>query len=261
MASVCLCSAFTTALLTHLPGPSHRLPLAPSPPSTDGIAVHEPRPPRHGCRAVVFAAASVEDPPLGLSVAKEGITSQVTFSGCGGLYCYFFGVAAYIQRHYDTRHTAFAGASAGTFPALLLAANIDVLNFTSTQLGLLRDAGNTWRGAPLYVWNAKTHAHMLDFLDSGHGPEAYKRVCGRFYVSMSDLTEWAPTIPIPTMGARGRSVVEKGVGDGGVEGVEEGSKMTNLLVNEWTSNRDLVDAMLASAHSELGKGYGHRSPF
>ena len=77
---------------------------------------------RFGTRTVLAAAtvpaaeveAKATAPPF--SVSSTGVTSQVTFSGCGGLYCYFFGVAAYIQRHYNTSGTVFAGASAGTFP-------------------------------------------------------------------------------------------------------------------------------------------------
>lgn len=214
--------------------------------------------------------ANAATPPF--SVSSTGVTSQVTFSGCGGLYCYFFGAAAYIQRHYNTSGTVFAGASAGTFPgtpgarsllaanhvphhhrrccprntALLLAGNIDVLNFTSTQLGLLRDAATTWRGSPLLVWNNMCHRHMLDFLDSVYGPEAYKMVGDRFYVSMSDMTDWSPTIPIPTLGARGltdqtaAAAAADGPANGGnavAAAKEEAKKMTNLLVNEFTSNR------------------------
>ena len=56
---------------------------------------------RFGTRTVLAAAtvpaaevdAKATAPPF--SVSSTGITSQVTFSGCGGLYCYFFGVAGY----------------------------------------------------------------------------------------------------------------------------------------------------------------------
>ena len=87
------------------------------------------------------------------------------------------------------------------------------------------------------------HRHMLDFLDSVYGPEAYKMVGDRFYVSMSDMTDWSPTIPIPTLGARGlmdqtAAASADADGDNAVAAAKkEAKKITNLLVNEFTSNR------------------------
>ena len=84
---------------------------------------------------------------------------------------------------------------------------------------------------------------MLAFLDSVYGPEAYKMVGDRFYVSMSDMTDWSPTIPIPTLGARGltdqtAAASADADGDNAVAAAKkEAKKITNLLVNEFTSNR------------------------
>ena len=69
------------------------------------------------------------------STAPVGIERSVTFTGCGGLYTYLFGVAAYLQRNFDVSapSTVFASASAGAFPAFLLAAGIDVEEFHLTS--------------------------------------------------------------------------------------------------------------------------------
>ena len=57
--------------------------------------------------------------PLPLQHTAEGIERCITFTGCGGLYTYLFGVAAYMQEAFtwDAETTAFASASAGAYPA------------------------------------------------------------------------------------------------------------------------------------------------
>ena len=54
-------------------------------------------------------------PPPPRSAEHLGIDRTITFTGCGGLYVYLFGVAAYMQSAFtwDTNTTAFASASAG----------------------------------------------------------------------------------------------------------------------------------------------------
>ena len=65
------------------------------------------------------------------SAGSRRTEKTVTFTGCGGLYVYLFGVAAYMQSSFswDPNTTAFASASAGAYPAFLLASGIDVEAF------------------------------------------------------------------------------------------------------------------------------------
>ena len=52
--------------------------------------------------------------------------SFCSFSVSGGAYCYQMGIAAHMQRHFDLDNVLFSGASGGTWPALLLAAGVDI---------------------------------------------------------------------------------------------------------------------------------------
>lgn len=49
-----------------------------------------------------------------------------SFSVSGGAYCYQMGIAKHIQTHFDLSDVLFSGASGGTWPALLLAAGVDI---------------------------------------------------------------------------------------------------------------------------------------
>lgn len=60
-----------------------------------------------------------------LPPVHTGVLS-VSFSGCGGFYPYLYGVACYLQDHYDLRDVHFLGTSGGCLPALTLATGLDV---------------------------------------------------------------------------------------------------------------------------------------
>ena len=57
---------------------------------------------------------------------KDNKQKHISFSVSAGAYPYLMGVACYLQEHYDLSNVHFSGASGGTFPALLLAAEIDL---------------------------------------------------------------------------------------------------------------------------------------
>ena len=121
----------------------------------------------------------------------------------------------------NTRALTATRVCVQTLYTQLLAADIDVLNFTSTQLKLMRAAARVGKLSPLGVWNSLCHEHTLAFLNAHSGPDGYKSVQNKLHVSMSDMTEYSPT---------------------------RATSITNVLVSEFTSNEDLVDAFLASAH-------------
>lgn len=66
-------------------------------------------------------------------IAETPITKrQLVFGGCGGMY-YAIGVAATIQENFRVgRETVVSGSSAGCFPALLTALDMDVEDMFET---------------------------------------------------------------------------------------------------------------------------------
>jgi hypothetical protein len=93
------------------------------------------------------------------SAADAGIQRTITFTGCGGLYVYLFGVAAYIQQNFewDADAIAVASASAGAYPAYLLNAGIDIESFHHAEnrqfLATVNAASRDGRRAALGRWN------------------------------------------------------------------------------------------------------------
>lgn len=167
--------------------------------------------------------ASATPPPL----SPAHVDQTVTFPGCGGLYTYLFGVAAYMQRNFDLSRCAFASASAGAFPAYLLAAELDVEAFHHTANReliesvraapavprVLSRAEATGRLDPLWTWNDAVRDQFLAAITSRLGLEQACSVAQhRHFVSMTEL---------PTM--------------------------ENHLVSEFLDAEDLVDAFIASA--------------
>ena len=69
-------------------------------------------------------AGALEATPQPRSQSCKKVKRTITFTGCGGLWNYLFGVACYMQQNFeiDPSTTAFASASAGAYPAFLLAA-------------------------------------------------------------------------------------------------------------------------------------------
>ena len=103
-------------------------------------------------------------PPTGLarSASDAGVRRTITFTGCGGLYVYLFGVAAYMQQNFawDPSSTAFASASAGAYPAYLLAAGVDVEAFhQSANRAFIEAVGKHAR--PVIERHLKHFAHEV----------------------------------------------------------------------------------------------------
>lgn len=119
--------------------------------------------------------------------APLGVETTLTFSGCGGLYVYFFGVASYIQeRGFDLSRTAFASASAGAFPAFLLAADMNVADFHARENhDLLDDVARRPLG-PLNGWNDAVHDHFTRAITARRGERAFELANGRHFISLTE---------------------------------------------------------------------------
>ena len=131
-------------------------------------------------------------------LAPEAIEVGITVTGCGGLYTYLFGVAAYVQQHFDLRGAAFASASAGAFPAFLLATGIDVERFHRTHNSSPRrpraragpqGGGRPSRGASaLLGWNGlEAPARPREPGDDGH-----ELLVGKHAVSITQVVRDGP---------------------------------------------------------------------
>ena len=175
--------------------------------------------------------------PIELDSAKRGpapanVVRSVTFTGCGGLYTYLFGVAAYMQKHFDVcrADTVFASASAGAFPAFLLAAGLDVEEFHRTSNRELlnsvaasaaaedhgvfsQSSAEDSRIRPLGRWNDAVREHFTRAIVARLGEEAHRCVVERHFISLTELPE-----------------------------------LNNALVADYASVHDLVEGFIASAY-------------
>ncbi|RHY11271.1 hypothetical protein DYB25_004705 [Aphanomyces astaci] len=142
----------------------------------------------------------------------RGEPIQIGFGGCGGFYNYLLGVASILQERFDLTDAVFSGASAGCFPALVLAMNKNVSDFFhGANLTLIRDADKKtfmgWRD-----WIPLTKQHTLMMLE----PDTYQKLDKKFYCSITRVPS-----------------------------------LENELVTSWTDNEDMVDCMLTSGHVPL----------
>ena len=85
---------------------------------------------------------------------------KIIFCGCGGLYNYSLGVASVLQKRYFKnsnknnifKNTNFVGISAGVYPALLLALNLDIdILFNTFNREFLEEVNKCYLGA-LFNW-------------------------------------------------------------------------------------------------------------
>ncbi|KAG9402263.1 hypothetical protein AC1031_006888 [Aphanomyces cochlioides] len=142
----------------------------------------------------------------------RGETVQIGFGGCGGFYNYLLGVASIVQEHFDLTNAVFSGASAGCFPALVLAMEKNVVDFFhDANLTLIRDADKkSFMG--LQKWIPLTREHTLRQLE----PDTYLKLDKKFYCSITRVPS-----------------------------------LENELVTSWKNNEDMVDCMLTSGHVPL----------
>ncbi|OWZ15350.1 Patatin like protein [Phytophthora megakarya] len=135
--------------------------------------------------------------------------AQLGFGGCGGMYNYFLGVASVLQEEYDLRDVIYSGVSAGCFPALVLALGLDVKEFFFKEnIPLIEEAAEC-SYAGLGKWIPMVKNNMLKVLPA----DAYQQVDKKLYFSITEVPA-----------------------------------LRNHLLTTWTSNEDMVDGMLCSAH-------------
>lgn len=155
------------------------------------------------------------------NLIPPGVERTITFTGCGGLYTYLFGVASYVQQNFDVADsTVFASASAGAYPAFLLAAGIDVESFHRKENKAFlaaveeerKSRSRDSRVAPLGIWNGvlerEWRSALLGRLDAA---QIEHMLVNKHYISLTAM----PTLE-------------------------------NRLVGEFSSLDDLVSGFIAS---------------
>ena len=136
-------------------------------------------------------------------------TCQLVFGGCGGMYNYSIGVAATIQEHFSPgRETIVSGSSAGCFPALLLALDMNIEDmFETWNIPFLQDVNKRRFGA-LAHWNNIVRNWTMPSLSE----DAHIHASGHLYCSLTSVPDFK-----------------------------------NHIVSDWRSNQDLLDGIMASA--------------
>ena len=138
--------------------------------------------------------------------------AQLTFGGCGGMYNYSLGIASVIQKNFDLCDVAISGASAGCFPAFLLALGMDVDElFESWNIPFLNEVNKNYFGA-LCKWNNTVRRCTLPKFPV----DAYIRAHSRLFCSLTSFPDFK-----------------------------------NHLISDWKSNEDLLDGIMASAFVPL----------
>lgn len=140
--------------------------------------------------------------PLSRPQAPETVKRCITFAGCGGLYTYMFGIASYIQDNFNVgpeSGTIFASASAGAFPAYLLASGLDVEEFHEVANQTLLQsveheaqcdpiARRDGRLRAMWRWNDAVVKHFISAVTGRlDRSEACTLVRGRHFISLTEL--------------------------------------------------------------------------
>lgn len=172
-----------------------------------------------------------KDNKLFFNTCKNKYWRQITFGGCGGMYNYCLGIAAVIQDYLSERDeknrliipgTLFSGSSAGCFPALILALGLPVRElFNIWNIPLLDEVNKSYFKS-LFRWNNIVRKHTMTNLPS----DAYMRVSNNLNISLTRVRPWG-----------------------------------NEMVSKFVSNKDLLDAIMASSHIPLIFGSGIMSKF
>ena len=145
-------------------------------------------------------------------------SAQIIFGGCGGMYSYELGIASILQKEFDLNNVIYSAVSAGSFPATLMALNMDIsILHKSWNLPFLKEVNSHYFGA-LGVWNNIVRKWTLPTLSL----DAYKKCNSRLFLSMSSVNSFIYS-----------------------------PRLKNELISEWKSNEDLLDGIMASSFVPL----------
>jgi hypothetical protein len=149
------------------------------------------------------------------------IKAKIVFSGCGGMYHYISGIASVIQEQFDLTDVIITSASAGCFPAVLLALNINIIEaFNNWNIPFLKEVNSYLLGS-LGIWNSIVKKWTIKYLNDDK--DYYKKAINKLFCSITTVNFSLTKKPI----------------------------FENILVSDWKSNEDLVDGIMSSAFVPL----------
>ena len=138
---------------------------------------------------------------------------KIVFCGCGGLYNYSLGIAKIIQelkKEIPEIELEYIGISAGCYPALLLALDLDITKlFYSFNKELLENINKCYLGS-FTNWYSYVKKYSLKYIPE----DSFKT--NNLCISFTTIT--------------------------GAISIE------NKLINKWESNEDLISCMIASSY-------------
>lgn len=137
-----------------------------------------------------------------------------SFSVSGGAYCYQMGIAKHIQRHFDLSDVLFSGASGGTWPALLLAAGVDIQYAFDV---MMKKSVPCYEKRFLGAYGCYDLGMKAAFYHIFGGVDLPAKVNGRLALTVTRIELW----PVP--------------------------HLENESVSHFTSNDDIIDCIIASA--------------
>ena len=155
--------------------------------------------------------------------------AHIHFSGCGGLYNYFAGIADIIQKNYIIDYTIlFSGASGGCIIAGLLLLNINIKDyfFYNYNKNLLHETNKNLFGA-LFCFIDKFNKYNNLFLND-LGKDTYKKFNNNYLIFLNEYNT-------------------------------ETKKYENRTIKEWNNNNDLSECICTSCHIKYFRKKNNRT--
>ena len=218
-----------------------------------------------------------------LPPVHTGVLS-VSFSGCGAFYPYLYGVACYLQDHYDLRSVHFLGTSGGCLPALTLATGLDVREAFHDRWNnlVIAEAGRSMlRGYFSFISTCHKFAH--EYFEE----DIHLRANGRLHLSTTRVlphvaedeeeteqggrrgwgiwnagrTIWHAVRALPSLFAHSSSSsVHPVAAASDCSSAPAAAPVPKLLQNErvshWHSKSDLIDCVAASTYIPILDRHG-----
>lgn len=142
----------------------------------------------------------------------QAFEESVSFSGAAFHYFYHLGVAQFLQEYFDLSKVCFLGASAGTFPAFFLGADIPIKEVCNEWIPKAYEEFNHKKTGLLFNFFEVIRKHCLENMPT----DAYQTASGRVVMSLTQL--------------------------------DKKYSSSNVRISKWSSNEELLDTAFASGH-------------
>lgn len=136
---------------------------------------------------------------------------SISFSGAAFHCFYHLGVAKFLQKYFDLSKVLFLGASAGTFPAFFLGADISIQEVCDKWIPKAYEEFSQKRTGLIFNFCEVIRRNCLENIPT----DAYRIASGRVIMSLTRLTKYSSS---------------------------------NVRISKWSSNEELLDTAFASGH-------------